>query len=63
MGTLAVETRSTLAPALVADIRDVSGGSPVVVAFSGGLDSSTVAALARDALGASNVLLVTVNMG
>ncbi len=53
----------SLAAATVADIRAVTGRSPVVVAFSGGLDSSTVAALARDALGASNVLLVTVNMG
>ena len=57
------EARSRLAEALVAEIRQVTVGAPVVVAFSGGLDSSTVAALARDALGASNVLLVTVNMG
>lgn len=49
--------------ALVAEIRDVTAGAPVAVAFSGGLDSSTVAALAREALGAPNVLLVTVNMG
>jgi uncharacterized protein len=55
--------RSTLRDDLTAEIRDVTGGNPVAVAFSGGLDSSTVAALARDALGASNVLLVTVNMG
>jgi pyridinium-3,5-biscarboxylic acid mononucleotide sulfurtransferase len=34
-----------------------------VVAFSGGLDSTVVAALARDALGPERVLLVTVNMG
>ena len=47
----------------VAEIRRTTGGEPVVVAFSGGLDSSTVAALARDAVGARNVLLVTVNMG
>ncbi|MGQ0572073.1 MAG: asparagine synthase-related protein, partial [Armatimonadota bacterium] len=45
------------------EIRTMTAGAPVVVAFSGGLDSSTVAALARDALGAPNVLLVTVNMG
>lgn len=51
------------AEGLIADIRRVAEGDPVVVAFSGGLDSSTVGALARDALGASNVLLVTVNMG
>ncbi|MGQ0550820.1 MAG: 7-cyano-7-deazaguanine synthase [Armatimonadota bacterium] len=63
MDSLGAETRSSLAPALVADIRAVARGAPVVVAFSGGLDSSTVAALARDALGAPNVLLVTVNMG
>lgn len=48
---------------LVEEIRRVTGGAPVAVAFSGGLDSSTVAALAREALGAANVLLVTVNMG
>ncbi|OFX32316.1 MAG: hypothetical protein A2Z07_06070 [Armatimonadetes bacterium RBG_16_67_12] len=41
----------------------MTAGAPVAVAFSGGLDSSTVAALARDALGADHVLLVTVNMG
>lgn len=52
-----------LAEGLVIDIRQVTGGAPVAVAFSGGLDSSTVAALAREALGAPNVLLVTVNMG
>ena len=52
-----------LAARLVAEIRQVTGGEPIVVAFSGGLDSTTVAALAKEALGASNVLLVTVNMG
>ncbi len=52
-----------LAEDLMTDIRQVTGGAPVAVAFSGGLDSSTVAALAREALGAPNVLLVTVNMG
>jgi len=51
------------AEGLIADICQVTGGAPVVIAFSGGLDSSTVAALAREALGAPNVLLVTVNMG
>ncbi|MBI4279343.1 MAG: ExsB family protein [Armatimonadetes bacterium] len=45
------------------EIRRVTGGRHVVVAFSGGLDSTTVAALARDALGPAGVLLVTVNMG
>jgi pyridinium-3,5-biscarboxylic acid mononucleotide sulfurtransferase len=45
------------------DIRATVGLSPVVVAFSGGLDSTVVAALARDAIGAERVLLVTVNMG
>src|SRR5262245_7289680 len=48
---------------VVADIRQTSDGAPVAVAFSGGLDSTMVAALARDALGPANVLLVTVNMG
>ena len=58
-GTEAAE----LVARLVAEIRQVTGGKPIVVAFSGGLDSTTVAALAKEALGASNVLLVTVNMG
>lgn len=48
---------------LIDDIRTTSRGEPVVVAFSGGLDSTVTAALARDALGADHVLLVTVNMG
>src|SRR5256712_7493127 len=48
---------------LVDDIQTVAEAKPVVVAFSGGLDSSTVAALAKQALGADGVLLVTVNMG
>lgn len=48
---------------LVAEVREMTEGRPVVVAFSGGLDSTTVAALAKEALGAANVLLVTVNMG
>jgi len=49
--------------ALLEDIRATTRGEPVVVAFSGGLDSTVTAALARDALGAGHVLLVTVNMG
>jgi len=56
-------TRSAQVEALIREIREVTGGAPVVVAFSGGLDSSVVAALAREALGPTNVLLVTVNMG
>ncbi len=59
----AQETPVSLIDALVQDIRTVTEGQPVVVAFSGGLDSTTVAALAKDALGAANVWLVTVNMG
>jgi uncharacterized protein len=53
----------TLRETLLRDIRETTGGAPVVVAFSGGLDSTVTAALARDALGAAAVLLVTVNMG
>ena len=48
---------------LIEEIRETTAGAPVVVAFSGGLDSTVVAALARDALGPDQVLLVTVNMG
>ena|SRR3990170_1768140 len=58
-----IAARSTQVEALLREIREVTAGAPVAVAFSGGLDSSTVAALARDALGADHVLLVTVNMG
>ncbi|HYM69627.1 MAG TPA: ExsB family protein [bacterium] len=54
-----VDLRDTL----LGDIRETTCGGPVVVAFSGGLDSTVTAALARDALGPANVLLVTVNMG
>ncbi len=59
---IAIETDS-LIPAIVDEIRAVAEGKSVVVAFSGGLDSTTVAALAKQALGAEHVLLVTVNMG
>jgi uncharacterized protein len=52
-----------LRSSLLHDIRAVTNDDPVVVAFSGGLDSTVTAALARDALGADHVLLVTVNMG
>jgi pyridinium-3,5-biscarboxylic acid mononucleotide sulfurtransferase len=48
---------------LIEEIRSTTAGAPVLVAFSGGLDSTVVAALARDALGPEQVLLVTVNMG
>jgi pyridinium-3,5-biscarboxylic acid mononucleotide sulfurtransferase len=52
-----------LIPTIVDEIRAVTEGARVVVAFSGGLDSTTVAALAKQALGPANVWLVTVNMG
>lgn len=48
---------------LIEEIRATTRGEPVVVAFSGGLDSTVTAALTRDALGGDHVLLVTVNMG
>ena len=56
-------TTEQLTESIVTEIRTVTDGKPVVVAFSGGLDSTTVAALAKEALGAPNVWLVTVNMG
>jgi uncharacterized protein len=52
-----------LRSSLIEEIRATTRGDPIVVAFSGGLDSTVTAALARDALGAGHVLLVTVNMG
>ncbi len=52
-----------LIQAIQNDIRRTTEGKPVVVAFSGGLDSTTVAALAKQALSAQHVLLITVNMG
>lgn len=59
----ALQNATGLRDELIAEIQTITGGVPVAIAFSGGLDSSTVAALSRDALGAPNVLLVTVNMG
>jgi pyridinium-3,5-biscarboxylic acid mononucleotide sulfurtransferase len=52
-----------LIPGIVDEIRSVTEGARVVVAFSGGLDSTTVGALAKQALGRDHVWLVTVNMG
>jgi pyridinium-3,5-biscarboxylic acid mononucleotide sulfurtransferase len=59
MTTCAADLRT----ALIAEILSTTMREPVVVAFSGGLDSTVTAALARDALGPDRVLLVTVNMG
>lgn len=56
-------TTDHLIESVTGEIRTVTAGNPVAVAFSGGLDSTTVAALAKEALGAANVWLVTVNMG
>ncbi len=53
----------SLLSSLIGEVREVSRGEPVAVAFSGGLDSSVAAALCREALGPDRVLLVTVNMG
>src|SRR5438128_7326155 len=43
---------------IVDDIQTIAEAKPVVVAFSGGLDSTTVAALAKQALGADRGLPV-----
>lgn len=53
----------TLRQTLLDEIHSITRSDPVIVAFSGGLDSMVTAALARDALGADHVQLVTVNMG
>lgn len=60
---VALTETDKLIDTLVLEIRTITEGKAVVIAFSGGLDSTTVAALAKQALGAPNVWLVTVNMG
>jgi uncharacterized protein len=47
----------------IAEIRAVSGGKRMTVAFSGGQDSTLVAALANEALGSDRVKLVNVCFG
>lgn len=59
----AASDAAALRTGLIEEIHGAAAGGPVVVAFSGGLDSTVVAALTRDALGPEQVLLVTVNMG
>src|SRR3972149_311980 len=46
-----------LADTLVRDIRDTTGGQPILVAFSGGLDSTVVAAPAQEGPRAGDRLL------
>src|SRR5438034_10854198 len=47
---------------IVDDIQTVAEAKPVVVAFSSDLDSTTVAALAKQVLAADRVLLETDNL-
>ncbi|HDK28162.1 MAG TPA: ExsB family protein, partial [Candidatus Atribacteria bacterium] len=48
---------------LLEEIREVSREEKVVVAFSGGLDSTVVSALAIQALGREKVEAITVSFG
>lgn len=48
---------------IIQEIKEVSKGERIVVAFSGGLDSTVVTALALKALGRGRVEAITINFG